>query len=85
MERVNSNGTICCTVIAYQVPNLFEPEEYEQVLNGTRPYAKEAGVPEGDRWEMTAHTTLMRRLSVGFLYIKLCQCWTSKVAVSFTL
>ncbi|KAL9959258.1 hypothetical protein ACROYT_G032565 [Oculina patagonica] len=32
-----------------EVPNLFEPEEYEQVLNGTRPHAKEAGVPEGDR------------------------------------
>ena len=32
-----------------QVPNLFEAEEYEQVLNGTRPHAKEAGVPEGDR------------------------------------
>ena len=32
-----------------EVPNLFEPEEYEQVLNGTRPYAKEAGIPEGDR------------------------------------
>ncbi|XP_015770017.1 PREDICTED: dynein heavy chain 6, axonemal-like [Acropora digitifera] len=32
-----------------EVPNLFEPEEYEQVLNGTRPFAKEAGVPEGDR------------------------------------
>lgn len=54
MERVGSNGAICYTVIAYQVPNLFEPEEYEQVLNGTRPHAKEAGVPEGDRWEITA-------------------------------
>lgn len=52
MERVHNNGTICHTVIAYQVPNLFEPEEYEQVLNGTRPHAKEAGVPEGDRWEV---------------------------------
>ena len=54
MERVSSNVTECYTVIVYQVPNLFEPEEYEQVLNGTRPHAKEAGVPEGDRWEMTA-------------------------------
>lgn len=34
---------------AHQVPNLFEPEEYEQVLNGTRPHAKDAGIPEGDR------------------------------------
>ncbi|XP_058967936.2 dynein axonemal heavy chain 6 [Pocillopora verrucosa] len=32
-----------------EVPNLFEAEEYEQVLNGTRPHAKDAGVPEGDR------------------------------------
>ncbi|EDO31800.1 predicted protein [Nematostella vectensis] len=32
-----------------EVPNLFEPEEYEAVLNGTRPLAKEAGIPEGDR------------------------------------
>lgn len=52
MERVHNNGTICHTMIAYQVPNLFEPEEYEQVLIGTRPHAKEAGVPEGDRWEV---------------------------------
>ena len=49
MEGVSSKGLICYAMIAYQVPNLFEPEEYEQVLNGTRPYAKEAGVPEGDR------------------------------------
>ncbi|KAJ7377616.1 Dynein heavy chain 6, axonemal [Desmophyllum pertusum] len=38
-----------------EVPNLFEPEEYEQVLNGTRPHAKEAGVPEGDRDSVFNH------------------------------
>ena len=32
-----------------QVPNLFEPEEYAALINGVRPHAKEAGVPEHDR------------------------------------
>lgn len=32
-----------------QVPNLFEPEEYEKVLAGTRPAAKDAGIAENDR------------------------------------
>ena len=36
-------------VFVLQVPNLFEPEEYEQVIIGTRPHAKEAGIAEGDR------------------------------------
>ncbi|XP_028414460.1 dynein heavy chain 6, axonemal-like [Dendronephthya gigantea] len=32
-----------------EVPNLFEPEEYEKVLAGTRPAAKDAGIAENDR------------------------------------
>ena len=32
-----------------EVPNLFEPDEYEQFIIGCRPGAKEAGVPEGSR------------------------------------
>ncbi|KAK3733193.1 hypothetical protein QZH41_008554, partial [Actinostola sp. cb2023] len=40
-----------------EVPNLFEPEEYEQVLNGTRPHAKDAGVPEGDREALLSVST----------------------------
>ncbi len=32
-----------------QVPNLFEPEEYEKMIIGVRPHAKEANVPEHDR------------------------------------
>ena len=31
------------------MPNLFEPEEYEKVLAGTRPAAKDAGIAENDR------------------------------------
>ena len=34
---------------------MFEPEEYEQVLIGTRPFAKEAGIPEHDRDAIYAH------------------------------
>ncbi|XP_019622649.1 PREDICTED: dynein heavy chain 6, axonemal-like [Branchiostoma belcheri] len=32
-----------------EVPNLFEADEFEKVLAGTRPKAKEAGISEGDR------------------------------------
>ena len=32
-----------------EVPNLFEPDEYEQLIIGCRPGAKEAGIPEGNR------------------------------------
>ncbi|CAG5121595.1 unnamed protein product, partial [Candidula unifasciata] len=32
-----------------EVPNLFEPEEYEKLIIGCRPGAKEAGIPEGNR------------------------------------
>ena len=32
-----------------EVPNLFEPDEYERLINGCRGAAKEAGVPEGNR------------------------------------
>ncbi|CAB4037622.1 dynein heavy chain 6, axonemal-like [Paramuricea clavata] len=32
-----------------EVPNLFEPEEYEKVLAGTRPAAKDVGIAENDR------------------------------------
>ncbi|XP_041356323.1 dynein heavy chain 6, axonemal-like isoform X2 [Gigantopelta aegis] len=32
-----------------EVPNLFEPEEYEQLIIGCRPGAKDAGIPEGNR------------------------------------
>ena len=31
------------------MPNLFEPEEYERMVIGCRPAAKEAGIAEGDR------------------------------------
>ncbi|XP_050398729.1 dynein axonemal heavy chain 6 [Patella vulgata] len=32
-----------------EVPNLFEPDEYERLIIGCRPAAKEAGIPEGNR------------------------------------
>jgi dynein heavy chain len=32
-----------------EVPNLFEPDEYEKVVIGCRPAAKEAGIAEGNR------------------------------------
>ncbi|CAF0752073.1 unnamed protein product [Brachionus calyciflorus] len=32
-----------------EVPNLFEPDEYERMVVGTRAAAKDAGIPEGDR------------------------------------
>ena len=32
-----------------EVPNLFEADEYEQLIIGTRPAAKEAGIAEGNR------------------------------------
>lgn len=32
-----------------EVPNLFEPDEYEKLIIGCRPGAKEAGIPEGNR------------------------------------
>ena len=32
-----------------EVPNLFEAEDYEKIINATRQSAKEAGIPEGDR------------------------------------
>nr|XP_006813236.1 PREDICTED: dynein heavy chain 6, axonemal [Saccoglossus kowalevskii] len=35
-----------------EVPNLFEPDEYEKVIIGCRPKAKEAGIPEGNRDEI---------------------------------
>ncbi|XP_072114311.1 dynein axonemal heavy chain 6 isoform X1 [Mobula birostris] len=35
-----------------EVPNLFEKDELEQALAATRPKAKEAGIPEGNRDEV---------------------------------
>ncbi|XP_071825285.1 dynein axonemal heavy chain 6-like isoform X2 [Apostichopus japonicus] len=35
-----------------EVPNLFEADEYERVIIGTRAAAKEAGIPEGNRDEI---------------------------------
>ncbi|KAK6972375.1 Dynein heavy chain 6 axonemal, partial [Biomphalaria glabrata] len=32
-----------------EVPHLFEPDEYERLIIGCRPGAKEAGIPEGNR------------------------------------
>lgn len=32
-----------------EVPNLFEADEYERMVTGTRAAAKDAGIPEGDR------------------------------------
>ena len=32
-----------------EVPNLFEPDEYEKLIIGCRPGAKEAGIAEGNR------------------------------------
>ncbi|KAI8732070.1 dynein heavy chain 6, axonemal isoform X3, partial [Biomphalaria glabrata] len=32
-----------------EVPNLFEPDEYERLIIGCRPGAKEAGIPKGNR------------------------------------
>lgn len=36
-----------------EVPNLFEKDELEQVLAATRPKAKEAGISEGNRDEVS--------------------------------
>lgn len=41
-----------------EVPNLFEKDELEQVLAATRPKAKEAGISEGNRDEVTHFTTV---------------------------
>jgi dynein heavy chain len=38
-----------------EVPNLFEPDEYEQVIVKVRPMAKEHGIPEGDRDGIFGH------------------------------
>ena len=35
-----------------EVPNLFAPDEYEQLIAKTRPIAKEHGISEGDRYEI---------------------------------
>ena len=35
-----------------EVPNLFEADEYERVIIGCRPGAKEAGIAEGNRDEI---------------------------------
>ncbi|XP_047672459.1 dynein axonemal heavy chain 6 isoform X2 [Tachysurus fulvidraco] len=35
-----------------EVPNLFEKDELEQVLAATRPFAKQAGIPESNRDEV---------------------------------
>ncbi|GFO48624.1 dynein heavy chain 6, axonemal-like [Plakobranchus ocellatus] len=32
-----------------EVPNLFEPDEYEKLIIGCRPGAKDVGIPEGNR------------------------------------
>ena len=32
-----------------EVPNLFEPDEYEKLIIGCRPGAKDAGIAEGNR------------------------------------
>ena len=32
-----------------EVPNLFAADEYEQIIQTTRPKAKEAGISEQDR------------------------------------
>ena len=32
-----------------EVPNLFEADEYERIIIGCRPGAKEAGIAEGNR------------------------------------
>lgn len=32
-----------------EVPNLFESDEYEKVIQAVRPFAKEAGISEGNR------------------------------------
>ena len=32
-----------------QVPNLFEPDEYEKIIAATRPLAKDHGISEQDR------------------------------------
>ncbi len=50
MGKNFAHEVICCYGILFpQVPNLFEPEEYEKVLAGTRPAAKDAGIAENDR------------------------------------
>ena len=33
-----------------EVPNLFAADEYEQILQMTRPKAKDAGISEQDRY-----------------------------------
>ena len=33
-----------------EVPNLFPPDEYEQIIAAVRPKAMDHGIAEGDRW-----------------------------------
>ncbi len=33
-----------------EVPNLYAADEYERIISATRPFAKEHGVSEGDRY-----------------------------------
>lgn len=37
------------TIATGEVPNLFESDEYEKVINAVRPTAKEYGIAEGNR------------------------------------
>lgn len=32
-----------------EVPNLFEADEYERIIIGCRPAARDAGIPDSDR------------------------------------
>ncbi|KAF0301061.1 Dynein heavy chain 6, axonemal [Amphibalanus amphitrite] len=38
-----------------EVPSLYDPEEYEKVIIASRPFAKQAGIPEGDRDAIFSH------------------------------
>ena len=54
-----------------EVPNLFAPDEYEQLIAKTRPKAKEHGISEGDRYEIcilySSFFNLSLMIEMGFL------------------
>lgn len=51
------------------MPNLFEADEYEKVINGVRPAAKEAGIAEGSR--DTIYEFFIQRVRAN-LHLSLC-------------
>ena len=57
-----------------EVPNLFQPDEYEAIIAAVRPKAKEHGIAEGDR-SVDPPGLLHHDLSLSLsLSLSLCVC-----------